>query len=260
MDQSNWHQLLRESMHLVQMLLLRVLISYWLPRRPPTMDSLLVIAPHPDDEVLGAGGMILAALEHGQSVHILYLTDGEAAGGHPDPDRVRAERSRITNAVMGSLGIPTNQIHRFSLPDGAVPREGTEEFASVVHRLANLVDAIRPDRVLATHSLDYWPYDHVACAELAKAAVALAQHRPAVDLYWVWGWYNIRPWRLCESGHLNLVAIDISPWVTVKRQLVCTYLDALTPSGTPWSGVLPPVIRHSACYKVEIIEQSIPLT
>jgi LmbE family N-acetylglucosaminyl deacetylase len=42
--------------------------------------ELLVIAPHPDDESLGCGGVIQQALAAGQSVHVVLLTDGD---GYP---------------------------------------------------------------------------------------------------------------------------------------------------------------------------------
>ena len=42
-----------------------------------SLDKILVIAPHPDDEALGAGGVIQQALDRGASLKIVYLTSGE---------------------------------------------------------------------------------------------------------------------------------------------------------------------------------------
>jgi len=52
---------------------------------PPLGARLLVLAPHPDDEVLGAAGMIEAAVRRGADVRVVVATDGEAG-----PDRLRA--------------------------------------------------------------------------------------------------------------------------------------------------------------------------
>lgn len=41
-------------------------------------DRVLVMAPHPDDEVLGCGGIIQRAVKMGLPVHVLFLTYGDA--------------------------------------------------------------------------------------------------------------------------------------------------------------------------------------
>src|SRR5664279_305672 len=49
---------------------------------PGAGDRLLVVAAHPDDESLGAGGLIAAAVARGADVRVIVATDGEAS--HPD--------------------------------------------------------------------------------------------------------------------------------------------------------------------------------
>ena len=61
------------------------------PAPPPVLDvpegtRLLVIAPHPDDEVLGAGGLMQRVHTGGGKVRIVYLTDGDGY-----PEGVKAE-------------------------------------------------------------------------------------------------------------------------------------------------------------------------
>lgn len=226
--------------------------------KPPPGGNLLVIAPHPDDEIIGAGGMILAALERGNSVHILYLTDGEGTNVHPIPERIRSEREHITNSVLHALGIPKDNIFRFHLPDGYIPRRGGYQFNAVVDWLAALINKIKPDRVLATHSLDHWPYDHVACSELATEAFNRAQHPFLLDFYWVWAWYNIRPWSHKLWSGRDICLIEITPYVDLKKKLLRLYLEPLAPSRQPWSGQLPKALQQSAEYDVEVIESVCP--
>jgi LmbE family N-acetylglucosaminyl deacetylase len=241
-----WHDLLTRVLHLLGALQIQ--------HHAPPKGRLLVIAPHPDDEILGCGGILCSALERQQQVDILYLTDGEGTGVHPDPARIRAERQQIADRVMTKLNIPADRLHRWRLPDGGVPRQGAAGFEAAATRLADLIDTLKPDWLLATHALDYWPYDHVACAELASAAVAQSRRRPRVGLYWVWAWYNLRPWRLQLKRHPGLKRIDISPWANTKRELVGLYLNPLSPSGQPWSGQLPKALRWAALQKIEILE------
>src|SRR3954451_20581648 len=48
---------------------------------PPAHADVLVVAPHPDDDVLGAGGVIQQALAIGKSVVVVFMTNGD---GYPD--------------------------------------------------------------------------------------------------------------------------------------------------------------------------------
>ena len=61
----------------------------------PAKLRVLVVAPHPDDESLGAGGIIQAALAGGGRVHVLFMTNGDGypeavalATGHRQPTAV----------------------------------------------------------------------------------------------------------------------------------------------------------------------------
>src|SRR4051812_16185918 len=69
---------------------------------PPIGRRILVIAPHPDDEVIGVGGFLIAHRDRAE-IHILNLFTGEGGGRLPnpapsDPDEYRealiAERAR----------------------------------------------------------------------------------------------------------------------------------------------------------------------
>ena len=51
-------------------------------RMPAPPATAVVIAPHPDDEVLGVGGLLTLLARTGTAVHIVAVTDGEAS--HPE--------------------------------------------------------------------------------------------------------------------------------------------------------------------------------
>lgn len=247
--------MVKELSHLLLTNLLRMYLELKLPSQPPPAGSLLLIAPHPDDEVFGAGGLLLAALEARHEVHILFLTNGEKSCVHRDESRIQIERSKLIDTVRMALGIPAANIHRFHLPDGSVPHIGEPGFFGAVENLISLIDGIQPAHVLATHNMDYWPYDHVACAEMALAASRDSSHKPRIFLYWVWAWYNLRPWRLCLKKHPRLMKIDISKWAAAKRRLVDLYERPRAPSGQPWGGRLPWAMRQTARFKFEVLEE-----
>src|SRR5438132_8706173 len=59
-------------------------------------ERLLVLAPHPDDEVIGCGGLIARHLLAGRRVRVVVVTDGAEAGA----PKVREEESRLALALL----------------------------------------------------------------------------------------------------------------------------------------------------------------
>src|SRR5579864_2164021 len=98
---------------------------------------LLVIAPHPDDETLGAAGLMRRVVSRGGAVRVLWMTSGdgfpegvETEDGikRPRPQDYRNYgrlREREARAATGSLGITSGSLSFFGFPD-----EGLCELAS----------------------------------------------------------------------------------------------------------------------------------
>jgi LmbE family N-acetylglucosaminyl deacetylase len=148
--------------------------------------SCLILAPHPDDESLGCGGLIAACTAAGRMPLVAVLTDG--AGSHPKslsfpPDRLREVRAHEVRQAVGCLGLPPDRVVFLGQPDTAAPHGGPG-LDAVVERLIALV---RPN---CTAILAPWRHDphcdHEA-ASLAAAAVARAAGIRHVA-YPVWGW------------------------------------------------------------------------
>lgn len=121
------------------------------------MLDYLVIAPHPDDAELGAGGTIALLLAEGARVGILDLTDGEPTP-HGSPE-LRRRETEAASAVLGvtwrdNLGLPNRSLQ----PDLAAR-----------HKLAGVLRQVRPRVLLAPYWEDSHP-DHVAASALVDAA------------------------------------------------------------------------------------------
>ena len=87
----------------------------------------VVLSPHPDDETLGAGGIIADASARGQHVEVVILTDG--AGSHPHshafpPERLIPLRKQEVEQAGTDLGLPAGRITYFDLPDTQAPSSG----------------------------------------------------------------------------------------------------------------------------------------
>jgi LmbE family N-acetylglucosaminyl deacetylase len=75
---------------------------------------ILVIAAHPDDEVLGAGGTIARFTSVGAEVHVLIVTEGCTSQYPNEPDKLEVKRFEAKNAAK-ILGVA--QLHFGGLPD-----------------------------------------------------------------------------------------------------------------------------------------------
>ncbi|MEO5652703.1 MAG: bifunctional PIG-L family deacetylase/class I SAM-dependent methyltransferase [Marmoricola sp.] len=173
---------------------------------------LVVLAAHPDDESLGAGGLISTAVASGLEVVIVCATDGEHS--HPDsptctPAELAVIRSREGRAAATALGV--TELHRLELPDGGL--EAHEDL--VVTKLVDLVGDGRQTVIAAPWRSDGHP-DH----ETAGRAAAAAARRTGADLweypvwFWHWGtpdeapWQSLHPFAL-EGGALAAKAAAI---------------------------------------------------
>jgi GlcNAc-PI de-N-acetylase len=104
---------------------------------------LIVVAPHPDDESLGCGGLIAAACRQGLRGKVIIVSDG--AGSHPyskayPPDRLRAIRQEEAKRAGAELGLKVDEDMLFlGFPDRFVPSDG----AQAEHAIDFLVDTAR---------------------------------------------------------------------------------------------------------------------
>ena len=161
-------------------------------------QRLVVLAPHPDDELLACGMLLHAHARRGGEVLIVGVTDGEASHqgtpGWSAPDTA-ALRRRERVEGLEALGAGMADLLLLGLPDG-----GVEDCGDALER--SLRTLLRPDdAVVTTWRLDGHP-DHEACgraaAGAARAAGALLWEAPV----WMWHWADPLqspvPWhRLC---------------------------------------------------------------
>lgn len=218
-------------------------------------SSIMVLAPHPDDEIIGIGGILLEAIEKECQIYIVFLTDGESSGAINDKAQVSAARKVLTLNVFTKMGLTENNITRLALEDGKVPNKNQKGFDGVAGQLTALIDEKKPDVIFATHENDFWPYDHVACAQLAAAAKEKSQIKPTLYFYWVWSWYHLKPWNLNKLNFSRLRKVAINKHLEQKQDLINLYILPKSPTGIPWSGSLPVGMLRPFKKPYEVIEK-----
>ncbi|MBA3289701.1 MAG: PIG-L family deacetylase [Acidimicrobiia bacterium] len=134
----------------------------------PALDGnrFVVVAPHPDDEVLMAGGAMRWAQNLGRAVLILAVSDGEAShrrSARVDPEQLRTRRATERAEALCRLGLTDVEVQCLRVPDG--------DCASSVEDIATVLRGqLRPsDAVVGPAAEDRHP-DHVAVARAMRMA------------------------------------------------------------------------------------------
>ena len=126
-------------------------------------DNVLVVAAHPDDEVLGCGATIARHAAAGERVHLLILADGVGARVGADPEALPA-RAAAANAAAAKLGAEAPRL--LGLPDN---RLDTMPLLDIIRHIEAVVAELRP-RILYTHHAGDLNIDHRIAHQAAMTA------------------------------------------------------------------------------------------
>ena len=192
-------------------------------------ESILVIAPHPDDETLGCGGAIALLRARGYTVQILVMSDGTQS--HPNSSKyptplLRDLRENETIGAMGLLGVELNHITFLQLPDGAVPKIREPDFQAAVNRFCTYLELANPKIVFAPSRSDPHP-DHRATWQLLCTALKQAEVDPRVIEYPIWDW-DTKQRNLSNQDTHHPWRLDIAEVLTLKQQAIAVYRSQTT--------------------------------
>ena len=145
----------------------------------PPIRRTVVIAPHPDDETLGAAGLIAYQRRRGVPVVVIAVTNGEAA--YADNRGLANRRRAEQEAALAELDVHPHDTIHLNFPDSAVTQH-EDELTGLLRLL------VEPDDiVVAPWCLDPHP-DHEACG---RAAGFAAERRNATLVsYFFWTWHH----------------------------------------------------------------------
>ncbi|HEX4519118.1 MAG TPA: PIG-L family deacetylase [Gaiellaceae bacterium] len=170
--------------------------------------TLLVVAPHPDDETIALGGTIHDHLGRGGSCEIVAVTDGEAADDEAGLDeRVTLAQTRIAEraAALERIGAAGVTVERLEYPD----RQVAEHVAKLERDLRGAFAALRrrePDCLVALPWRDDPHPDHRACARAGiEAAIRAGVSYVEVP---IWGWYDSRFRRRLSPSRVHRLPIS----------------------------------------------------
>ena len=189
-------------------------------------DSAVIVAAHPDDEVLGAGGVIARLAALGRRLRFIGITDGEASHpGHPEPAALARRRARERTDALAALGAGGAEVVRLGLPDAGLSGRAAE----LAGRLRDLVAGF--DVCLAPWELDAHG-DHEAAGQAVRQLGGPACFYPV----WMWHWAGAADARV--------------PWARARRVPLPARIRAAKQAAVacfgsqlePRAGGLPPML------------------
>jgi LmbE family N-acetylglucosaminyl deacetylase len=192
--------------------------------------TVVVLAPHMDDEILACGGT-LAQLPDKERIHVAFATDGSRSPvptfqwqGRPATELPAIRRDEAA-AALGVLGIGSERVDFWDLPDGALARHTRE----MRQQLAILIDRVRPDSIFTPFRFDRHP-DHLALHRATLWAASRGVARVAIVEYFVY--YR---WALISGGDVRrfmkpglLMEVDVSSEADRKLEALHRYRSQTT--------------------------------
>lgn len=213
----------------------------------PPGRRLVLVAPHPDDEILMAGGLLSHFRGREQDLLLISATDGE--GSHPGSEhwterRLRHQRPQESRHALMQLDLDLNRLdwRRLNLKDGGLPRD--EAFL-----LNYLNQLLQPgDLLMATWRADgHCDHEAVgrACAQAAQARGAQLAEVPV----WAWHWASPDdarlPWPRAHRIQLDEASL------ARKRQALAAHASQLESEDGP--PVLPQHLRDCLLQPFELV-------
>jgi LmbE family N-acetylglucosaminyl deacetylase len=207
----------------------------------PTAGRVVVVTAHPDDEVLGAGGMMAMLAESGVSITVVSVTDGERS--HPDSKAVTARqlaelRVGELHQALAELGAGAADVVRLKVPDADIAFHEDD----VISALGAL---LRGAELCLAPWIGDVQGDHEAAGRAALAATRNASVRCLMYPVWMWHWAHPDdprvPWSSASRVRLPERA------VARKRAAVDRFTSQIQPlgPGPQDAAILPPAeIAH----------------
>lgn len=142
----------------------------------------MILAPHPDDETLGCGGLILQKRQAGAQVWVVFISDGSHSHSHlmPAPQLAQRRQQEALSACK-ALGIDAKNVIWLGTEDGHI----RDAQAELEPRIRHLLQKHRPEELFIPLPND-GPADHEATAHLGLKTAS----QQTIYGYPIWAWHH----------------------------------------------------------------------
>ncbi len=152
----------------------------------------LIVAPHPDDEALGCGGLIALLNSQDAEVHIVFVTNGGAS--HPNSNAYstfKLQELRKLEAISSclSLGVRKDNIHFMELKDSKLHELKEYDKSEFSKRLNSIFKSCHFDSIVVTWRRDAHS-DHRETYKLCQTFIKQLKRPIQIIEYPIWLWKN----------------------------------------------------------------------
>lgn len=177
--------------------------------------TILVVAAHPDDELLGAGGTLAAHARAGDAVHAVVMSEG---AGSRYAEGMADQLAAAARRAAAEIGFASIRLEH--LPD---QRLDTLPLIEVTQRLEAIIDELHPDTVY-THFPQDVNHDHQVVARAAWTACR-PYRAPFVERFLVFETPSSTEWAwpAGDSVFSPNTFVDISATLDVKVRAMAQY-------------------------------------
>jgi LmbE family N-acetylglucosaminyl deacetylase len=138
--------------------------------------KVLVLAPHPDDEVGGCAGTIRLHKNAGDKIWVLVVTDGRLAASLFTPEELAQQRRIEVECATTALEIDKLEWAGFE--------EGSLWVAALIGKLRAILEEYQPDIIYTTSRIDFHPDHHRTAFALARVLES-SETAPVIRIYQV---------------------------------------------------------------------------
>jgi len=181
--------------------------------------KILIIAAHPDDEILGAGGTILKHIKNGDEINVLILGDGETSRDIGADIFKREKQARKIASILRFKSINLEK-----LPDN---RFDSLPLLDIVKKVEKIVNEVEPD-IVYTHWRDDLNIDHCITFE---AVLTACRPKPGFCVKEILSFEvpSSTEWQVKDASHVFCPNeyVDISDMIDTKLGLLQIYSDEL---------------------------------
>jgi len=198
-------------------------------RQPLALGSTVIVAPHPDDETLGCGGLLALLAQSGIPTKVLLMTNGSRSHpnslSHPYEKLAEVREGETINALT-ALGVSPNAATFLRYGDGELPQPCTPAFGQTIGRLRDLFTELEANTVLVPWRRD--PHDdHKATWHLLRSTFAGLAERPRWLEYPIWAWQDANNEAAPSSHEACAWRLDISSILLQKQHAIAQHRSQL---------------------------------
>lgn len=183
--------------------------------------TILIVAAHPDDEVLGCFGTVAKMIQEGYEAYTLILSGGKTSRGKVEKEEIENLKKEMLNANK-TIGI--KEVYQLNFPDNSFD---SIPLLDIVKEIEKIKDLIQPS-IIFTHHIGDMNIDHQLTHKAVLTATRPMDNECVKTIYSMeipssteWNSFNV------QTAFIPNVFVDISKTINLKINAMAEYISEL---------------------------------